>query len=719
MEMRVDRRTKLMTPQRTSSGPKLGKSIAADLEKRAEKKQREAQKSSSRLTFKSHFPVANKSKKEREKREDANADDKDAAKHEVHKLDLKVPGKSLGDDGFALLCDGLEKSLASCADLVLIDFNASENALTTHSLARLAPIIRQSNFNLQTLDLSKNNLKVTSVVEAQEWERFLTAFQDCMTLRRLDLSDNPSLGPWALEIFARVYNREHPVDPLPIAGTQSLMSLPDEETLSTSGDEKSEDGEQLQDDSDDLPRCANGKTLADTWDLGYRRGLKSLPYLTLINIGLTDTGALFLSYIVEQHHYPTQLITEINAPEATSQIRAYSQNVTLQGIDWDTKSKTLGKDGLHLLQCAEKQRAKNVQGDFDSITSSAYEIVRSADIPDHNGSKWVKKEKYMVVSDMILTLTLSRKSHASNRRSSLRSVHSIEYGMYDKADIGSARKKIQRNTIVQSGCGSVELWHAALNAIACSRRLYMIAPEPRNLSASTNLSTDSLDSEVQAKDMPEVDISGSIASLASFEDVRGSFYGMSLKNNLPPIEESQQSKRSYAATLMETSTHSSDEPILGITDVTNYPTIPTVHSGVKVLSAHRKDSATPEQQRKSGDGDSSKVFLQGTIERDDTPEPWTKYQVRHMQDLRGEHGGQSDGYCDPSLRCQLPLPVCLQIMGYAMDPHQLNILKDQQQRTACAWGQKHETLKTELDWRRKDESSRILMVLSAAECVDC
>jgi len=304
----------------------------------------------------------------------------------MHKLDLKVPGKALGDEGFAFLCDGLGNALSSCADLALIDFNVSNNGLTTRSLARLAPVIIQSKFNLQTLDLSNNDFQVTNVAEARDWESFLCAFHDCMTLRRVDLSDNPSLGHWALEILARVYGREPLVDPLPATGAQSMITLPDDDTLAGDVNGRQPDDEAL-DDADELPRCANGKTLADTWVLGYRRGLRSLPYLTLTNIGLTDTGALFLSYVIEQHHYPTQLITEVNAAEATTQIRTYRQDSNLKGIDWDDNLATLGKEGLHLLQCAEKQRARNALGDGDSLSSSAYDIIRHSDLQDHGTNK--------------------------------------------------------------------------------------------------------------------------------------------------------------------------------------------------------------------------------------------------------------------------------------------------------------------------------------------
>lgn len=369
--------------QRTSSGPKLGRSIAADLQKRADKKQKEALKTSARLTFKSHFPPNRTNKKEKLRDEEPDQDEPDASKHDLHKLDLKVPGKSLGDEGFTLLCDGLENALVSCQDLALIDFNATDNGLTTRSLARLAPIIRQSKFNLQTLDLSWNNFHVTTTAAAQDWECFLSAFHDCMTLRRVDLSNNPFLGPWALEVLARVYNREPPVDPLSATGTTSMITLPDDEASDAAADdENGQDYDTYAEDGEYLPRSANGKTLADTWDLGYRRGLKSLPYLTLTNIGLTDTGALFLSYVIEQHYYPTQLISEINATESNNLSQTYRQDANLKGIDWDNNSDTLGKDGLYLLQCAERHRARQVLDDCDSFTGSAYEIIRPLDAQD-------------------------------------------------------------------------------------------------------------------------------------------------------------------------------------------------------------------------------------------------------------------------------------------------------------------------------------------------
>lgn len=692
--------------QRTSSGPKLGKSIAGDLEKRADKKQREALKTSS--TRQAIRSAVRGGKKSRDKRSDEDKEnDVGGGKQDMHKLDIKIPGKALTDEGLALVCEGLAKALASCHDLALIDFNVSDNALTTRSLARLAPVICASKFNLQTLDLSHNSFQVTTAQEAHDWEIFLSSFRNCMTLRRLDLSDNPSLGPWAFEILARVYSREPLVAPLPATGNQSLITLPDDEGLDdTSSLAASEVHASPYEHSNDLPRCANGKTLADTWILGYRRGLRSLPYLTLSNVGLTDTGALFLSYVIEQHHFPTQLITEINAIEATSQIRTYRQDANTKGLDWDNNTQTLGKDGLHLLQCAEKQRVRNVLGDADSTTSSAYEIVRPGDYQDFGNTKQVPC--FPIRSTMANPFPAAR---TYNRRFSIRSVHSVEYSMYDKSDIDSARKKIQRNTILQSGCSSVELWRAAVKAISVSRLVFLVAPEPGIMSVEEN---------PRACNGSDADMSASIGSFASYDDLRNSMHSLTLKHSLSPIEENK--RRSYAATLMTTAPRNLDESFLAITDVTNVSAVPKVQSNGKALSTMHMESPTLAEQHgqpntKTADQADNFFTLNDSTEREDSSSPYIKHQMSRMEKLQDVQGGHSDGYRDLSNRSHLPLNLGVKILSYAMDSHDLSILSEGQRRSAFEWGQKRKTL-SEVEWRRKDESSQLLILLAHAQCVD-
>jgi hypothetical protein len=89
-----------------------------------------------------------------------------------------------------------------------------------------------------------------------------------------------------------------------------------------------------------------------------------------------------------------------------------------------------------------------------------------------------------------------------------------------------------------------------------------------------------------------------------------------------------------------------------------------------------------------------------------------------METLKAYHKGESDGYRDVSLRCHLPLPVCLEILRLSMSPVDLSHLGADKQKKAFTWGQKRETLKSGHDWRMKDESSQLLMLLSGAGCVE-
>ena len=230
---------------------------------------------------------------------------------------------------------------------------------------------------------------------------------------------------------------------------------------------------------------------------------------------------------------------------------------------------------------------------------------------------------------------------------------------------------------------------------------------------------------VYEKQQTEANIPPSLATPASHEDVRSSLVGLSLKHDLPPIEENQDRKRSYAATLMTTTPREGLGPALANSGAANAPGPPGVHSGIKRLSSHYKDvhgilSQEPDVGIPAVSRDSSSLeLLDGPISIGHRGEPYVRYQMLHMQELQDTHRGQSDGYRDTSLRCHLPLPVCVRVLSHAMNPHDLSILRGEQRQTAFAWGQKKETLKSELEWRRKDESSQILMVLAAAECVDC
>lgn len=675
----------------------MGKSIASDLEKRADKKQREANKpslSAPRLSLRlpasaKRTPHKDRLKIKDRERDDPESDTKDST---LHKLDLKVPSKSLTDEGFALLADGLQNALTTCRDLALVDLNLTNNDLTTQSLARLAPLIQASCYTLQTLDLSRNNFQVATDAQAEEWQLFLQSFHNCMTLRRLDLGDNPDLGSRAFEILARVYSREPAVDPEPATGNQSFITLPDSCSVLSNG---SLDGTNIRNGNDpDLPTCANGKTLADPWMLKHRRGLRSIPYLTLTNVGLDDTGALFLSYVLEQHYYPIQLVTENNATEATSSVRTYRQDANTKGIDWDNNSEFLSKDGLHLLQCAEKLRMRVLLGDSDSVTSS----YMSAGVTDG--------------PDMSPRMT----SGFGLRRSSLFSVQSADYSMFDKSDIQSARKKVQRNTIGHAGCESVDLWRASLSAIIVSRKVFSLAPayktfDTANLFVKTS-EQDANSNQNKNGHAVQVDNDQAIDMAITDGHLERSLSTLSLQSDSVNFEDNQ-TKRSYASALMTSSPVDSMSPELATPD---HDAVLTVQSNTKILRTSASARGHSEGPEKNGSNGNLKFGRH--VQPNNSAEDYMRFQKNRMEKLKAYHKGDSDGYRDVSLRCHLPLSICLEILRLSMSPIDLSHLGVDKQRKAFTWGQKRETLKSGYEWRMKDESSQLLMLLSGAECVE-
>lgn len=362
-------------------GVKMGSIIGRDLEKAAAKAIRHT----------SPAPLAKMlHKAAKPKRESRDTEEQDTDTDTGHKLDLKATGRSLTDEGLFALADGLEEALKESSSLHLVDLNLSDNALTTRSLARLAPIIKLAKLDLQTLDLSKNIFQVANSEQAYEWEQFLRAFAPCRTLRRLDLSDNVHLGSLAFEILARVHHQERSIDAMPAAGASSVLSLADGRSsvdrpsldFVTDEDESfpsthfsDPPGAEYMDSSGSL---GYAKNLRDACILAYRCGLRSLPYLTLQNVALSDTGALFLSYVIEEHHYPTQLIDELNATYATTPIRTYQQDACDKGIDVDRNDGTIGKDGLNLLKMTEAVRYRKFLVDDESLSSS-YASINPAD----------------------------------------------------------------------------------------------------------------------------------------------------------------------------------------------------------------------------------------------------------------------------------------------------------------------------------------------------
>ena len=132
-------------------------------------------------------------------------------------LELDVSDRKLTDEGFAAVASALVKSTQNVSEtgvaFHLHELVLKNNELTVGSLKELIPLIKNKLPSyLRHLDLSNNLISVQTSEDVKTWEEFLQSFARCCVLQKLDLSGN-TLGPKAFEVLARVFVREHPIDP--------------------------------------------------------------------------------------------------------------------------------------------------------------------------------------------------------------------------------------------------------------------------------------------------------------------------------------------------------------------------------------------------------------------------------------------------------------------------------------------------------------------------
>lgn len=618
-----------------------------------------------------------------------NGDDSDI--NGVHFIDLIAPSKRLTDDGVAAMVAGLHAAMKggnSQASVALEGLNLRDNNLTTRALATLAPVIELAKNELKTIVLSDNAISVTTDQQALEWEAFLVAFKHCKTLRRLDLSGNHELGARALEVFSRVHCNEPAIDPIALGSDRSVFTL---DELSESEDEKSGATEDIHNNHGALDRMTSGAILR------RRCGLRSIPYISFQDINLDDTGGLWLSYILQDHYFPNQLLNELNAAPATSSVEAYQRDAVEDGIDWRGNKDTLGKDGL----------AQALLTKVDVIRKTITHLDSSCSLAVNSEPASTTK-----------SLTVRNFSRAStcSRRSSVRSIHTDDGGEHELTEIESLRKRIQRHIIEYRGINSVILWEVALTAVVISRMIAYIAPPAadRRVYAGPCLFTSEDASDESSKGREERLDSAANIDVDDLDGSNAAFLTATVTHK---------TGRSYAATLADPRTPG--EPEVALTDVTNTPTTPK-----RTFKAHRKGAFSEGSDLQSLNEKLSKVDLQRAD--DHRPERYLEWQ-------REKQEREAFEYRNTALACQLPLSVFNHILALALSTDKWTIgprdevkkptdsnqvlypsealLSDDQQREAYEWGQKRETLGRERKWAAMIDSGQQLMLLDAIGCL--
>ena len=409
-------------------------------------------------------------------------------------IELDVSGKDLTDEGFlevasalvgAITYDGDQGRVARLEELCL-----RSNRLTIASLQALAPVIQVSCSDLRDLDISDNQIAISSDADVAIWEDFLTSFRKCCVLRRIDLSGN-ALGDRAFEVMLRVYAKE---EPLNFASPSDLVEAHHEEQRSTtefvgvtrktkklslgsnSGDNTGDEGHHKRKVSKQgqLPSCASHdvadastestspeKTSLPGLPVGpllihtTTRGLRSVPYFILRDTIMTDICALHLSYIIAHHHKPNQLLTRVPPAKAgphAQQLIEYDTQSQCQGIIY-LPNATLGNSGLKVLELADTIRDMPLDGTAEEDAEGLHTPRKSSTIPRRASAPLVSSSK---------------------RRQSLMSAEDIlqaekAVSAYNVNNLDRARSRIQGDALQEAGPLSNDLWRVALRVLCLGR----------------------------------------------------------------------------------------------------------------------------------------------------------------------------------------------------------------------------------------------------------
>ena len=263
-----------------------------------------------------------------------------------------------------LMVDALLSAI-QCDAVKLDELNLSICSLPASALQYLCPVVSASSNTLQKLDLQGNEWNLSSSKELRDWEEFLVSFKKCVNMRRVDFSQN-YLGDKGVETLVRVYTREIQ-DPSPSEDGAEEVS---DEVLSRSisaisvtsevSDEGQDDeildmdptAELVSSPASSLAASAliksNRRTLDDSL-VTPTRGLRSIAYIYIRDVGMTDLSALHLSFLLPYHQLPHVLLRRlfVGIPDPTigREDELYAPDSLCRGVMYDIDNPELSTLG--------------------------------------------------------------------------------------------------------------------------------------------------------------------------------------------------------------------------------------------------------------------------------------------------------------------------------------------------------------------------------------
>lgn len=218
-------------------------------------------------------------------------------------LEIMLEAKHLCDDGLQEMAEGLKDALAHPDTTRLAVLKLAQNDLTARSLMSLAQALPDACADLEELDLSGNNIAITTDEDVVAFEAFLNTLGDCKVLSKLSLANNNLGGVKAFEVFARVYMKHFKSNVI------ALENVNEEDADQADGDAVDQMAENFESMSTSPSRRKGSSTSPSTKSKtqsprrSAARGLPSIPLIDFSSSSIMDCGALWLSYITPKHNW--------------------------------------------------------------------------------------------------------------------------------------------------------------------------------------------------------------------------------------------------------------------------------------------------------------------------------------------------------------------------------------------------------------------------------
>lgn len=231
------------------------------------------------------------------------------------------------------------------------------------------------------------------------------------------------------------------------------------------------------------------------------KGLHAVPYIVLSDTSMGDASALYLSYIIVDHHTPDCLLARVPPAKAgpeQQQLLAYDET-QCRGVVYLPNS-TIAKDGVRVLALAERERLRLAES--DASNEDLQDPAKATETLEHTpGSNRFSG---------LITARTHRRRASGSASGYLGSSGTAAKSM---SDLDRARSRIEGEELEKTGQYGNDLWRIALNMLCLCREIQL--PRDKEPQPKQHLSRPDSDQAPDAAPQSDVSLTSEYPPLLS------------------------------------------------------------------------------------------------------------------------------------------------------------------------------------------------------------